>query len=518
MPIDNEWNEEFWKSMEPHFIDKNEEFDDAHILGYDTDGTIILWVNGTIAFVKDKELTRTRWHLLTGYFHEKKEWADFKARIISTAHSTGVLFQTHQISTGIWYSDGVFYLINGNEIVFYDSALNKFLKRETPVIDSQIVNFTGEKWFDINKLSSNNTEDLKIDLHNTFDKLYQIVRQWNFAYEEMTLYLTAFIMLAPLSPVMKWRPIVYLLGRRGVGKTTLLDLIVELWGPLAIRLDKASAYSIAQSVGNTSKIPILDEFENDRHVANILNLLKNTTGENGGTVTRGTIGKNAKTYRIKQMFWLASIYEATYDAAIESRMAIFKLKKHNGPLNYPTSTELSELRHNIIRILIPMWPEIEKKATQYRKSKNEYQVQDGRLIDNYAYVTAVADLAGFEAGIPEYLSRETFEEDENAIIDAILSSRVRVSNLEESIIEALEQEENVEAFGLKKVEHGGATYLAIKPNVVVRLLLKDTKWKNMDISAPLERIEGAKTSIGVKFNGRTLRAILIPWKVLGLES
>ncbi len=496
------------------------DLDNVYILGYTPEGFIIIWKNGVISSIKDKDLSAARWLLLTGANYSKEEFPTVKMKILSIAYSHGVLYANNSIGNGIYYENDRFYLLNGDEIISYSPfAKTKFFVQTLPLLSSKIVNLHGKKWIQCDQLSQiNDLSDAKIDLHKAFEDTYALVSKWNFSVPEMGKYLTAFMMLAPFSTVMKWRPVVYIIGRRGVGKTTFLDVFENLWENLAVRLDKATAYSIAQTVGNTAKIPILDEFENDRHITDMLNLLKNTTGEAGGTILRGTNGATAQKYHIKQMFWLASIYlPPSLDAAISSRMAFFQMTKSRNPFVFPNIDDLKKLRHLIISSIVPLWEEIEKRATDYRNNKNHYKVQDGRLIDNYSYAAALIDVAGFEGGIPEFLNGITFGEDEESIIDAILDSKIKYLDFEGSIAEALTKDNDLQTFGIRKTTHQGKEYLALKPDVIVRLLLKDTKYKDMDISAPLERIEGSLKQQVVRMNGRNVRTILIPYEKLNFE-
>lgn len=516
MERDDDFGERLVESNE---VIRGDDIDGVYILGYTPDGYIIIWKDGVTSTMKDSELTRKRWALLTGKAYNPKDFYDVCDRILLIAHTKGVIYTSSAINMGCWNIKGTTYINNGDQLFRYADQNLKFLPQTLPIIGDKIVALDKPRWIDFTQIDEvTNIEDAKNNLHNAIEQLQGILSQWRFTTPEMGKYLSSFIALAPFATLMTWKPLIYLLGRRGVGKTTLLDVIQLLWGNIAIRLDKATAYSIAQSVGNTGKIPILDEFENDRHLADILNMLKNTNA--GGTVTRGTTSKTALTFQISQMFWIASIYTPnTIDAAISSRMAFFNLEKSTTKeLNIPTSEEFGKLQRLIVSSVIPLWDEISKGSSQYRKQKYLYQVQDGRLIDNYAYAAALLDVANEEGGMPDYLSETTFEEDEEAILDTILSSKIKYLDFEGTIAEALTAGESLETFGIKKVTHGGQLYLAVKVSSVSRLLLKDSKYKDIDITASLSRVEGALKNKPIWMNQRSAKAILIPWDELGFKN
>jgi AAA15 family ATPase/GTPase len=471
----------------------NTDIENIKILGQTLTGAIILLVSGEVIEIKLQELTRDRWIALTGKI--PKKWNDIKTHIILKAYEQGFI-KSETIGQGIWNG----YIVNGKQIIRWNGeVINE------PKIDGKIVELNENSWV--------NFEGAKSDLPDAFQRLYDIVKQWNWVYPEMAKYITAFMMLSPFQKLMKWRPIVYITGRRGAGKTTFLDALADLWGGLIKRLDKATAYSIAQSVGNTGKIAILDEFENDKHIDDILNMMKNASGEHGGTITRGTTARNAKQYKLHHLFWLASIYVGGKDAAILSRMAKFEmLPPKEKTLSLPTQIEWQELRRDIVRSMIDKWNEIEKVANEYRKTKGNYNVQDGRLIDNYAYAAAVVDLAGFEGGIPEYLSMQNFQEDEENILEAILTSKIRYINdfgqTEATISEALKEDAKaVEDNGVKLIN---GKELAINVPIVQRYLLRDTIYRNLNIKEPLLRIAGAEMR-AVRFGELVMKCVVIPF-------
>ena len=77
-----------------------------------------------------------------------------------------------------------------------------------------------------------------------------------------------------------------------------------------------------------------------------------------------------------------------------------------------------------------------------------------------------------------------------------------------------EFKKSLENVGVKHTSKEGIKYIAFRSQNVVRFLLKDTDYKNMDIQAPLSRIEGAISSYNVKFSGIQERCVLVPLKFI----
>ncbi|MCP6769381.1 hypothetical protein NL529_31495, partial [Klebsiella pneumoniae] len=74
--------------------------------------------------------------------------------------------------------------------------------------------------------------------------------------------MSAFVMLAIVQQVMKWRPWIYVTGAAATGKTTFWeDILQHIYGGLVERLDKSTAHATAQTIGNSGRIPVFDEFE-----------------------------------------------------------------------------------------------------------------------------------------------------------------------------------------------------------------------------------------------------------------
>jgi len=526
--IDPEYNDNFIDKLASTIQnDQQNTIDDCHILGFTPDGAVLLWKKGVLSVIRSKDLTQSMWVLLTGHIYDKDEFAFVKDQILSIANMQGAFTTTNGIGSGIIKNDNAFYIINGNELIKYLPNVHKFIVKDIPIIGSNIVQLTDQKWINKDNLIIFNDDiEAKQVLYEAFMQTYNLVTKWTFENDEYSKHLSAFILLAPFSTLMKWKPIVYIIGRRGVGKTTFLDMLESLYPNLTVRLDKTTAFAIAQRVGNTAKIPILDEFENDKHILDILNLLKNTTGREGGVITRGTVSTHAKTYYIKQMFWLASIYTPSLlDAAISSRVAFFTIKgKTSQKFFLPSIEEIEELKHKIVSVMMYFWDQIEARATEYRKDKALYQdIQDGRLIDNYSYSSAVIDLAGLEGGIPAFVQNMQFNEDEIIIIDTILSSKIRtLDNLgsiwEGSVAQALTDNISIENYGIKITEKNNKKYLALKTDIITRFLLKDTPFKEVNVGAALSRLSGVLTNQAIWMDKRTAKALFIPYELTGLEE
>ena len=474
------------------------------VLGYTLKNEIIFWYKGNIFTMKTRDLTRENLMLFFKSL-DRKSYQIIKESILRQAAEKDFVDTENTLKMGIWKTERGFLIISGKDVLHIEG--DRIQRIHEPVWNGKIITL-GEKWLDPDYLE----HELKTaDITRTYTELRELIAQWNFADREMLNHITAFVMLAPFQQAMKWRPWIYLTGRRGTGKTTFLDEILGIYDVLTVRMDKTTAHALAQTVGNTGKIPVLDEFEQYKRMEEILEVAK--LSSKGGYYTRGTTGDKAKKWHFHHIFWFASIYVAGTDAAQKSRMIVFELLPHTekNP-SLPTSSEKELLLHSIVASVIKNWEKIEEKAEEYRRRKRDYKVKDGRIVDNFAYSAALIDVAIGEGEIPEFAETVDFAEDEEEILRTILNTVVNDRTVYDWLTYG---NEAAEKFGVKKItKKDGSVHLVIEPKRVRRYLLKDTMWKDLNIAEPLLRLAPSRQKEATWIYGKTQRAILIPWEVV----
>jgi len=477
------------------------------VLGFNKNNEVIVYYRGEIIKFTTQQLNKKTLQLYTW----AEDYSELASKILDTAREKGLIESetpTYK-EMGIWKLEEGFLIINGRESYLYNGELHRL---NVPKIGGSLIELGGAKWLDMDRLAR---ELREASLYATFLELYDLVTQWEFddSDGDMARLFTAFVMLAPFQQAMSWRPWLYVTGARGVGKTTLFDEILGIYGELTVRLDKTTAHAIMQKVGSTGKILILDEFElkNSRseqtRVEQILELLK--TASRGGLYERGTTSDKAKSWALHHMVWLGSIYPQLEDAAQRSRTILFELRHPTrAQLRTLTHAEKEELAHKIIASMLKNWENIEKLAQEIIQRKGDYKetVQDGRVVDNLAYASALLETINPDwKGLPATENR--WIEDEKELLITIINS----SDDEGNIVGQLLNEGSGTEKGVKWVEHRGKRLLAIVPDLVERYLLKDTKWKGRtnEIESLLRRVSDSKNKETVKMAGMSKRAYLI---------
>ena len=330
---------------------------------------------------------------------------------------------------------------------------------------------------------------------------------------------------------MSWRPWIYLTGAKSTGKSTFFeDILQGIYGGLVERLDKSTSHATAQTIGNSARIPVFDEFEKHKHIPDILELAK--LFNRGGQKTSGTGSDKAHRFHLHHMPWFGSIYlpkKLMQDAAQESRIVKFELKKlatASAPLDRFRVGEGMLIAAKMVAALILAWDEIEVKAQEINADRQSFiQEQPGievRTVENFMYASALLAIVspeGIEEIFPRWVALQS-EDDGDKLLDTILASLIHVEGNKISIGEMLQNagrySDELERHGLKIVMHKVKDFLALRCESVTRHLLKDTEYAVLDIRSPLARIEGSVGSAQVKMAGVNQRCVLIPMeRVLG---
>jgi DNA polymerase III delta prime subunit len=492
------------------------------VLGHTENLEIVLRANGKLMFLKDC-LRKSQITMLTG-IEEEHVVKNIKAELLRQAHEAGCVDSSERLLPGVWRINDSWLLVSGNRAS--EIREGKVTNLDKPVVTGKIVEF-GESWLDW-PIMEQSIAKSKESLTEAFNAIREYVIQWNWRDEYACDYVTAFIMLSFFQQAMEWRPLLYLTGPRGCGKTTFFQLVCEpLFGELARRMDKSTAHAIAQEVGNSGRILILDEFESHKHVGQVLNFLKGGSSRGGGSKTSGTTGARANIYRIHHLVWLGSIFlpsVAASDSAIRDRMIVFELLRPEKTKQNPSEISTADgkkIAAKIVGGLIACWHDIEKLRVEIRGHSDEVFKRvagaDHRTVDNFVHAAAVLQLVtGKPYSVPDWAAKDD-SDDGALILETILSSKFRSGVDEFSVAEIIEdQSQNFERKkelarnGVKLTNTGGKKFIAFKTSVVTRYLLKGSQYEFANIDCPLLRMPGAKRHKVKWLSSQTVNCIIVP--------
>ena len=481
-----------------------------HVLGYNSERKVLLWHKGHLMHLQVSQIRADELALIVGPDFEAES---LKNKIIEAAHNKGLVDEEDPIKSGLWRIDGEWLLVSGRDSLLIGADGAKPI--DGPVFKNRIIHFERNGWVKTDRIAPGTCS-----LQETFDSLSKHIGQWAWEHADMADYVTAFVMLAPFQQAMHWRPWLYVTGPTSCGKSAFFENVLEqIYGRLVKKIDKATAHSVAQAVGGTSKILILDEFEKNRHIADIMEVLK-LMGR-GGSKTSGTPGKSEISYALHHMSWLASIYlprSLSIDEAQRNRMVRFDLRKQkNGKfLDVLSSEEADSMCANIISSVVSGWEEIQKAATAIERKTGEIiESLDGKIsartVQNFMYASALLSIVGKgNCTVPEWARQEEID-DGQTIVRTIFNAKIRYDGGEYLISDLIEiavgelipgitlqvrQALNALRLNGLSVVRSGTWYVAFHPSSITKTLLRtDDDFKGLDLSAPLERIAGAKKNV-----------------------
>lgn len=127
--------------------------------------------------------------------------------------------------------------------------------------------------------------------------------------------LAGWCFLAPICGALSWRPHIWIHGGSGSGKSTILQKFTYKLVPKSncvFALGGSSEAGIRQSLQSEGLPLLMDEMESDdpkmkATLTTILELLRNSSSDSGGSILRGTVSGEAQTFRIRSMACLNSI-------------------------------------------------------------------------------------------------------------------------------------------------------------------------------------------------------------------
>ena len=275
----------------------------------------------------------------------------------------------------------------------WDTAINMILRKaeDLPIFDSTKIRKCGA-WIDNGDLIINTgeyliSENQRIELYernhkyiyergkflpygtenplavSESDKVIKMLDLIPWGAKAHKYLLAGWILLAPFSGALSWRPNVWLQGKTGSGKSWILEnitrpLIIDIYGVRG--QGTSSPAGIRQNLENSTKPVELDEMEsNNKHDAeNIEQILKifreGSSGNKFGSVTlHGTADGEGKQWTVRSMVLFASIGSSLKNSADRSRYTLIKIEQNN--LDKDERKSNFEKLQELVSIITPLW-------------------------------------------------------------------------------------------------------------------------------------------------------------------
>lgn len=227
------------------------------------------------------------------------------------------------------------------------------------------------------------------------DDLLDVLKSWHWTRPDVDPYLMlGWLAAARLGGALEWRPLAWVTGDKGTGKSTLLRLIKGLLRAGLLETSDASEAGIRQTLGNQTLPVIIDEAEADEDNRKLQSLIKLARqAASGGSVLRGGADHQARAFVARSCFLLSSILIPPLHGQDRSRLAILDLKPLRPGAKEPALGPEWMRRTDaaMARRLVDGWPRFEATLGVYRQMlKDAGHV--ARAADQFGVLMAAADL------------------------------------------------------------------------------------------------------------------------------
>ncbi len=348
------------------------------------------------------------------------------------------------------------------------------------------------------------------------------------------------IVVGQVCAVLNWRPIIWISGQKGTGKSTILErLLKPALGDIALHFTRGTTEaSIRQKMKYDARPVIYDEAEPSATMEAVMGLAKAATG---GTADLGKFGQG--TVKPRSSFFFSSTDTFAKDLSEESRIVILRLKQPRGVdrteqyeafLAKIKSTLKNNFSGRLLKRTVDNLPVLFKNIEVFTKALNA-TLKDSRSSDQIApllagayMLTTLKEISYNKAlEIVERTEWENYttyneEPDHQRLLDKILSSMVYHSKENVTIGELIKDvAKNGNTFADTTLRNHGIIvargYVSFaNRHENLKKILSGTQWEH-SWSRTLGDFEDSKSMAGVHFSaGIRSRAIQLPVKtVLG---
>jgi putative DNA primase/helicase len=342
-----------------------------------------------------------------------------------------------------------------------------------------------------------------------------------------------------LCGALPWRPMFWLTGASGTGKSTLMEWVIQpMAGEWAEYIQGATTEAgIRQALKWDSRPVIFDEAETTdersaRRIKNLMELIRQGSSNSGGKILKGTPSGNGLNFRVNSSFLLSSIRVNLSEEADINRFCLLELdrgKQEEWPeVKRKLAMITMEYGDKIFRRMIDRWTELMASRAVFEEavSKQENRrrgQQYGIILAGYWMLShesapsqAEATKLANELLVTEAINGQEHEADErealNQLLNHITEHQDQEISLEKLIILAKSDSVHHEKLGSLGLDVEGDRLYVMTSHDSLKQIYRDTKWTGMWNNA-LSRLPGANR-VRHYFGMRQLRCVSIPLDTL----
>lgn len=227
------------------------------------------------------------------------------------------------------------------------------------------------------------------------DELLALLKSWNWKRPELDPYLMlGWLGAAKVAGALHWRPLAWVTGDAGTGKSTLHALIKGLMGQGLLATSDATEAGIRQTLGNQTLPVAIDEAEADEDNRKLQSLIKLARqAASGGDITRGGADHSASRFQARSCFLLSSILIPPLKSQDRSRLAILDLKPLpiGGTEPKLEADWMGEMGAIMGRRMLDGWARFDATLRTYRTMLQQVG-HGGRGADQFGTLLACMDL------------------------------------------------------------------------------------------------------------------------------
>lgn len=229
------------------------------------------------------------------------------------------------------------------------------------------------------------------------EHLMMTLETWNWTRGQLDARLLfGWIAAAMIGGALEWRPMVFLTGDAGTGKSTLQKLMGAVIGRGLVSSVNTTGPALYQRLKHDVVPVSVDELESeaDTRTADVVIKLVRTAAS-GGKISRGSSEGVAREYECRSAFVLSAINHPPLNGQDEQRLAILALR----PIEKAAvdglfdGMEPHKLGAALLRRMIDGWPRWARTLKAYRKALIEVGKHTGRSADQFGPMIAAWHIA-----------------------------------------------------------------------------------------------------------------------------
>jgi putative DNA primase/helicase len=428
------------------------------------------------------------------------KYKDAAAQLMSQARRRGIFNPRHVRGSGVWLDPHA--VINTGTHVHPKSPRSKYI------------------YISATEIPAPSTESDPNTLHN-------ILANLSWKHPEDASLLLGWLCIAPFCGALAWRPHLWLTGKAGSGKSTVLEQIISpVLGEYKISVKGNSTEAgIRQTLGHNALPVIFDEFEldgdNNQRGSAIMDLFRQASIESSGEIVKGSSGGDSIQYSARFCGLVTSIGINLNNESDKGRFTVIELVPGDrakfrsietsfgtlspeysvGLFSY-TFNRFSQLQANIKSL----WDILNQKYGA------RFAQQYSALLGGYCLWSGTDPTPSFieQFNFRESVPNETEDADEHRCLNQLLGNSIQEEpGRTRTVSELIDEGANtvLERWGMKLTE---TDLWVAQSNPMLKRLFQGSKWAGGQWSKALARLPGASNNQKQRIQKKPTSCVRIP--------